>query len=161
MVEKEIHALNAWVRWPPFDQAQLRERDHGNRKRAHLLSKLERERGAHLLEKEERERERESCVRLFWEALGLEIGLLRRGLSPCSHGLGPLLWTLAHAHMHAWWHSILLFPLAHMPWLHVFMLAFMSIHILLHKSLALCTPRFQLETVPFFLLLSLWLTKPI
>ena len=52
MVEKEIHALNAWVRWPLFGP-----RERG--KCVYLGHVLEREGAAHFPEKGERERERE------------------------------------------------------------------------------------------------------
>ena len=92
---------------------------------------------------------------LFGGPLGLEFGLLGVGLGLGSYGLRALaLYLLMHTCMHACIPSFLdFFDWLGMPSVHVFMLsmlAIMSIHTLLNKSLALCTRRFKLKTIPFF-----------
>ena len=98
---KGAHALNAWVRWPPFSQAQLRERELvAVEREAHLFKsqreggvyslghELVREECAHLLEKGERERE--PCDALLEGPLGLTISLLSLGTKPQCTWAQPL-----------------------------------------------------------------------
>ena len=98
------------------------------------------------------ERERERAVFLGWGASLLDVSHRGGGLSPSAHGQRPLWPPLANCVcMHACM-PLIAFPsngvrLFNMPMGHGPMHTIVSTHVLLHKSLVLCTFKLKQGTI--------------